>query len=133
MGQQVSRLLVGDPSKRSKIIEFSSWVPPIQERMFKQQPPCSKWVANPVAPARVHCNCGRMRNMRRPLLGLWFLALPLAYVPSWWAKGWPRGRAGSQAEAELLSQLAVLLMPQTDIGELLCGGARFGRVWGSQR
>ncbi|CAK9075733.1 unnamed protein product [Durusdinium trenchii] len=61
-----------------------------------------------------------MRNMRRPLLGLWFLALPLAYVPSWWAKGWPRGRAGSQAEAELLSQLAVLLMPQTDIGELLC-------------
>ncbi|CAK9089868.1 Phosphoribosylaminoimidazole-succinocarboxamide synthase (SAICAR synthetase) [Durusdinium trenchii] len=31
---------------------------------------------------------------------------------------WPRGRVGSLAEAELLSQLAVLLMPRTDIWEL---------------
>ena len=42
----------------------------------------------------------------------------MAYVPAWWRKGWPRGRAGSVAEVELLSELAMLLMPRTDIGEL---------------
>ena len=38
--------------------------------------------------------------------------------PAWWLKGWPRQRVGSVAEAELLSQLAVLLMPKQPISEL---------------
>ena len=38
--------------------------------------------------------------------------------PAWWLKGWPRQRVGSVAEAELLSQLAVLLMPKEPISEL---------------
>ena len=45
---------------------------------------------------------------------------PGAYVepPQWWQKGWARERVDSLAEAELLSQLAVILMPKSDIGEL---------------
>ncbi|CAK9024459.1 mTERF domain-containing protein 1 [Durusdinium trenchii] len=39
-------------------------------------------------------------------------------MPAWWRNGWPRGRVDSRAEAELLSQLAALLMPGTAIGEL---------------
>ena len=42
----------------------------------------------------------------------------LAKAPAWWLKGWPRQRVGSVAEAELLSQLAVLLMPKQPISEL---------------
>ena len=38
--------------------------------------------------------------------------------PAWWQTGWPRQRVGSVAEAELLSQLAVLLMPRQPILEL---------------
>ena len=38
--------------------------------------------------------------------------------PAWWQTGWPRQRVGSMAEAELLSQLAVLLMPRQPISEL---------------
>ena len=57
-------------------------------------------------------------KMRRPLLSLSFWVLPLAYVPAWWRKGWPRGRADSMAEAELLSELAALLMPRTEVGVL---------------
>ena len=53
----------------------------------------------------------RMNRVWWPLLP----SLPVAYVLQW--KGWPRGRAGSAAEAELLSQLAVLLMPKTAIGQ----------------
>ena len=38
--------------------------------------------------------------------------------PAWWQMGWPRQHVGSMAEAELLSQLAVLLMPRRPISEL---------------
>ena len=47
-------------------------------------------------------------------LGRWMRSVP----PAWWAKGWPRERVDSMAEAELLSQLAVALKPRTKIGEL---------------
>ena len=60
----------------------------------------------------------QLPKMRRPLLSLSFWVLPLAYVPAWWRKGWPRGRADSMAEAELLSELAALLMPRTEVGVL---------------
>ena len=49
------------------------------------------------------------------------LVLPtLTYVepPKWWRKGWARGRVDSVAEAELLSQLAVILMPNSEIQEM---------------
>ena len=46
------------------------------------------------------------------------LARWMASPPVWWAKGWPRERVDSLAEAELLSQLAVVLKPRTKIGEL---------------
>ena len=42
-----------------------------------------------------------------------------ASVPVWWQKGWPRQRVRSIAEAELLPQLALLLMPDEPIAELL--------------
>ena len=38
--------------------------------------------------------------------------------PSWWKAGHPRRRPGSLAEAELLSHLAVLLLPEEPIAEL---------------
>ena len=38
--------------------------------------------------------------------------------PSWWKSGHPRRRPGSLAEAELLSHLAVLLLPEEPIKEL---------------
>ncbi|CAE7689193.1 MTERF5 [Symbiodinium sp. KB8] len=38
--------------------------------------------------------------------------------PAWWRAGRPRKRLGSAAEAELLSHLAVLLLPEEPIGEL---------------
>ena len=69
--------------------------------------------------ALIRAGCSvHMRNIRRPLLGLFLLALPLAYVPAWWRNGWPRDRVGSLAEVELLSQLAAVLMPSEEIGEL---------------
>lgn len=42
----------------------------------------------------------------------------ISSVPDWWQRGWPRDRVGSMAEAELLSQLAVVLKPRTPIKEL---------------
>lgn len=42
----------------------------------------------------------------------------ISSVPDWWQRGWPRDRVGSMAEAELLSQLAVILKPRTPIKEL---------------
>ena len=66
----------------------------------------------------------RRRNARHTFTSLCLvlaLVLPtLTYVepPKWWQKGWARGRVDSVAEAELLSQLAVILMPSSDIGEL---------------
>ncbi|OLQ02641.1 Enhanced disease susceptibility 5 [Symbiodinium microadriaticum] len=45
-------------------------------------------------------------------------ALPPGSVPPlWWRKGRPRKILGSRAEAELLSQLAVLLMPEEPISQ----------------
>ena len=38
--------------------------------------------------------------------------------PEWWKRGWPRDRVGSMAEAELLSQLALLLRPRVPIPEM---------------
>ena len=48
----------------------------------------------------------------------WLLRSLTARPPAWWQTGWPRQRVGSVAEAELLSQLAVLLMPKQPISEL---------------
>ena len=44
--------------------------------------------------------------------------LTASVPPAWWRKGFARKRVGSVAEAELLSQLAVLLMPNEPIEEL---------------
>ena len=38
--------------------------------------------------------------------------------PLWWQQGWPRQRAGSVAEAELLAPLGELLMPSMPLGEM---------------
>lgn len=57
----------------------------------------------------------------QPWCVLVFLGLPLltaSVPPTWWQKGFARKRVGSVAEAELLSQLAVLLMPKEPIEEL---------------
>eukprot|EP00438_Fugacium_kawagutii_P031476 Skav222645 [mRNA] locus=scaffold10:444608:446644:- [translate_table: standard] len=39
-------------------------------------------------------------------------------APKWWQQGWPRERAGSVAEAELLAPLGELLMPGMPVGEM---------------
>ena len=61
-------------------------------------------------------------------------ALSASVPPLWWRKGRPREKLGSRAEAELLCQLAVLLMPDVPIAEAFrdfsvkkCG------EWGSSR
>ena len=41
----------------------------------------------------------------------WFSRLAPRSPPLWWQQGWPRQRAGSVAEAELLAPLGELLMP----------------------
>ncbi|CAE7191811.1 MTERF5 [Symbiodinium necroappetens] len=52
--------------------------------------------------------------------------------PSWWKAGRPRRRPGSLAEAELLSHLAVLLLPEEPIAELFRDfPAEKGEGWGS--
>ena len=52
--------------------------------------------------------------------------------PSWWKAGRPRRRPGSLAEAELLSHLAVLLLPEEPIEELFRDfPAEKGEGWGS--
>ena len=43
--------------------------------------------------------------------------------PGWWKAGHPRRRPGSLAEAELLSHLAVLLLPEEPIADLAVYGA----------
>ena len=48
----------------------------------------------------------------------WLHVLTALVPPAWWQKGWARQRVGSVAEAELLSQLAVLLMPDEAIEEM---------------
>ena len=44
--------------------------------------------------------------------------VPKSRPPTWWQQGWPRQRAGSVAEAELLAPLGELLMPCTPVREL---------------
>ena len=69
---------------------------------------------------------GRMMAMGRRLkVQRWgvliCVGLPLLIAsvpPTWWQKGFARQRPGSVAEAELLSQLAVLLMPNEPIEEM---------------
>ncbi|CAE7271427.1 MTERF5 [Symbiodinium sp. CCMP2592] len=65
---------------------------------------------------------GRRRQPPR-VRAVWLLclllgaALPASVPPLWWRKGRPRKILGSRAEAELLCQLAVLLMPGVPIAE----------------
>ena len=63
-----------------------------------------------------------MQGAFGPCCGLcicsWLQVLTALVPPVWWQKGWARQRVGSVAEAELLSQLAVLLMPNEPIGEM---------------
>ena len=47
----------------------------------------------------------------------WLQVFVASVPPIWWQKGWSRRHAGSVAEAELLSQLAVLLTPNEPIEE----------------
>eukprot|EP00439_Symbiodinium_sp_Y106_P007387 s540_g1.t1 len=54
--------------------------------------------------------------------------------PAWWRQGRPRRRLGSKAEAELLSQLAVLLMPDQPIAEAFRDfPCRRGSDWGTNK
>ena len=53
------------------------------------------------------------------LLGAVLQGWPTSVPPAWWQRGWPRQRVDSVAAAELLSQLAVVLMPKTPIEELV--------------
>ncbi|CAK8986518.1 Transcription termination factor MTERF4 [Durusdinium trenchii] len=52
------------------------------------------------------------------LLGAVLQWRPTSVPPAWWQRGWPRQRVDSVAAAELLSQLAVVLMPKVSIKEL---------------
>ncbi|CAL1157544.1 unnamed protein product, partial [Cladocopium goreaui] len=48
---------------------------------------------------------------RGTLLVMLMAVVPMAFVvPEWWRQGWPRQQMNSMAEAELLSQVAALLM-----------------------
>ncbi|OLQ01401.1 mTERF domain-containing protein 1, mitochondrial [Symbiodinium microadriaticum] len=69
------------------------------------------------------------------LLGLLLAAtLPASVPPLWWRKGRPRKRLGSRAEAELLCQLAVLLMPDVPIAEAFRDfPVEKSEEWGSSR
>ena len=54
--------------------------------------------------------------------------------PAWWRKGRPRKILGSRAEAELLCQLAVLLMPDVPIAEAFRDfPLQQCKEWGSSR
>eukprot|EP00438_Fugacium_kawagutii_P034494 Skav226408 [mRNA] locus=scaffold3989:261491:275408:- [translate_table: standard] len=75
-------------------------------------------------PSRPNCRY-RGAMARLPRVRRWWrlglcllLCMDPGYVPSWWQEGWPRTRPGSVAEAELLSQLAVMLKPDMPIGEM---------------
>ena len=60
------------------------------------------------------------RNVSHAFISLCLVLVPqAAYVaPEWWQKGWARRRVDSVAEAELLSQLAAILMPNLEVQEL---------------
>ena len=60
--------------------------------------------------------------------------MSLSVPPAWWRKGRPRRILGSKAEAELLSQLAVLLMPDQPIAEAFRDfPCQKGDDWGTNR
>ena len=69
------------------------------------------------------------------LLCLLLGAAPSASVPPlWWRKGRPGEKLGSRAEAELLCQLAVLLMPDVPIAEAFRDfSMKKCKEWGSSR
>ena len=61
-------------------------------------------------------------------------ALPASVPPLWWRRGRPRKSLGSRAEAELLCQLAVLLMPGVPIAEAFRDfPVEKSEEWGSSR
>eukprot|EP00439_Symbiodinium_sp_Y106_P068994 s3089_g11.t2 len=61
-------------------------------------------------------------------------ALSASVPPLWWRKGRPRKKMGSRAEAELLCQLAVLLMPDVPIAEAFREfSVEKSEAWGSSR
>ncbi|CAE7809086.1 unnamed protein product [Symbiodinium sp. CCMP2592] len=61
-------------------------------------------------------------------------ALPASVPPPWWRKGRPREKLGSRAEAELLCQLAVLLMPDVPFAEAFRDfPVKKCKQWGSSR
>eukprot|EP00439_Symbiodinium_sp_Y106_P038502 s3089_g4.t1 len=61
-------------------------------------------------------------------------ALPASVPPLWWQKGRPRKKMGSRAEAELLCQLATLLMPDVPIAEAFRDfPVEKSEAWGSSR
>ena len=61
-------------------------------------------------------------------------ALSASVPPLWWRKGRAREKLGSRAEAELLCQLAVLLMPDVPIAEAFRDfSVKKCKEWGSSR
>ena len=67
------------------------------------------------------------------LLGCFACCLAAFAVPAWWRAGRPRTMHRSYAEVELLSQLAVVLMPTEPIGELFRDfPVEPSEVWGAR-
>ena len=80
------------------------------------------------------CRRGQPRVGALCLLCLLGAALPASVPPLWWRKGRPRKILGSRAEAELLCQLAVLLMPDVTIAEAFRDfPVQKSKEWGSSR
>ena len=80
------------------------------------------------------CRRGQPRVGALCLLCLLGAALPASVPPLWWRKGRPRKILGSRAEAELLCQLAVLLMPGVPIAEAFRDfQVQQCKEWGSSR
>ncbi|CAE7315404.1 MTERF4, partial [Symbiodinium sp. CCMP2456] len=76
----------------------------------------------------IHCPCA---NLSRFTFGA---ALTESTPPAWWLKGRPRNVFQSKAEVELLSQLAVLLMPDEPIAEAFRDfPVQRCQEWGSSR
>ena len=76
----------------------------------------------------VHCPCA---SLHRLTFGA---ALTESRPPTWWLQGRPRNVFQSKAEVELLSQLAVLLMPDEPIAEAFRDfSVKKCSEWGSSR
>ena len=74
---------------------------------------------------------GALRLLLCLLLGA---ALSASVPPLWWRKGRPREKLGSRAEAELLCQLAVLLMPDVPVAEAFRDfSVKKCKEWGSSK